>query len=99
AERGHEDHREVGACLASPRAEIDAALVGEPDVGDHDVDVLARDDLAGAGAAVLDAHVEPGATEPQAEQVANALVVIDDQDPTEHRRSRIATRQSATLWQ
>jgi hypothetical protein len=81
AERGHHDHRQVGAVdLADAAAGLETAHPGEPDVEQHEVVAAARERLD-AALGRLRPH---GRVAVQAQQVHERLpdegVVVDDED-------------------
>ena len=79
-----------GASSADRAEQLQAVHARHPDVGQHDVDVLAADQLAGRDAVLGDEHVEAVALEQDAHPLAHRLLVVHDQD------ARDAARRGAT---
>ena len=75
----HQDHR-VRRQLAHRCRAADTVEAGHPDVGQHDVHELPRDDFAGGQAVIGGEHLEAVALEQDAQPFAHRLFVVDYQD-------------------
>ena len=69
-----------GADVANRRQQLHAVQPRHADVGQHDVDVLARDQFARDHAVFGGQHLEPVALEQQPHPLAHRLLVVGDQD-------------------
>ena len=76
---GDDDHLDVGVVLLDDLEDLEAADAGEPDVEQHEVDVLFLHDLQRgfAGRGLQQPVVAP---EDGRQRVAHAFIVIDDED-------------------
>ena len=78
--RRHEDDRHVRIRLARGRQDLDAADVGHPDVGQHDVRPELADAVEARLAAVRHVRGESLVAQQDVEGVENARLVVDDED-------------------
>ena len=81
--RGEEQHRGVEAARAQRLAHVAPVGVRQADVEDDRVDVGERD-AQGAGTVHGGDHVVGLRAQPAREDVAQSVVVLDDEDPEGH---------------
>ena len=77
--RRHEDDGRVRVLLARRGEDLDAADVGHPDVGEHDVGLQLGELRESRPAAVRGVRVEAGVAQQDAERLENPLLVVDDE--------------------
>jgi hypothetical protein len=84
--RGEEDHRDVGNGLVGLERgdELEAVHVRHVDVGDDQRRRAAQHDVAGGDRVLGDVHLVARGREMQLQQLADAFVVVDDQDAGGH---------------
>ena len=87
AERGDHHDRHVGAVGRDALAEREPVHPLHVQIGDHDVEVLLVEQLQGIGRRGPPRHDEPAARHRLGQRLRHALVVIDDEDVSGHRRS------------
>ena len=91
AEGGQHHDRQIGSAPAEPPAHLEAVDAGEHEVEHHDVGRARRGGGQGVDAVRRAQHRHAGALEIRGDDVADGLVVIDDQSgahATQDRRGR-----------
>jgi len=88
AVRGDDGHWHAGPVGLDPLDEVETVTVGQPHVGEHEVEPFAAELLHGAGVVRGSAHLDLHPAERDTKQVADVRLVVDDEGARCHGRGQ-----------